>query len=50
MQHYDIGHFDLSLDVDESFFKKRGEIQEQTEKLSICALQDDGLQEFVEIR
>ncbi len=35
MQQCDIGYFDLTLDVEEAFNKKRGDIVEQTEKLSI---------------
>ncbi len=35
MQHCDIGYFDLTLDVEDAFHKKRGDIREQTEKLSI---------------
>ncbi|OAA57369.1 bar adaptor protein [Niveomyces insectorum RCEF 264] len=35
MQRCDIGYFDLTLDVEAAFEKKRGDIQAQTEKLSI---------------
>ena len=35
MQHCDIGYFDLTLDVEEAFVKKRGDIQHQTEDLAI---------------
>lgn len=42
MQHCDIGYFDLTLDVEEAFNKKRGDIQEQTEKLSIVKYKTSG--------
>lgn len=35
MQECDIGYFDLTLDVEEAFEKKRGDVQEQAEGLSI---------------
>ncbi|KAK1983249.1 BAR domain-containing protein [Colletotrichum cereale] len=42
MQHCDIGYFDLTLDVLEAFHKKRGDIQEQAEKLSIVKFKTSG--------
>jgi amphiphysin len=42
MQHCDIGYFDLTLDVEEAFHKKRGDIQEQAEKLSIVKFKTTG--------
>jgi amphiphysin len=42
MQHCDIGYFDLTLDVEEAFHKKRGDIQEQAEKLSIVRFKTTG--------
>ncbi|KZL84117.1 bar domain-containing protein [Colletotrichum incanum] len=42
MQHCDIGYFDLTLDVLEAFHKKRGDIQEQAEKLSIVKFKTTG--------
>lgn len=42
MQHCDIGYFDLTLDVEEAFHKKRGDIQEQAEKLSIVKFKTSG--------
>ncbi|KAJ2894773.1 hypothetical protein MKZ38_007233 [Zalerion maritima] len=42
MQHCDIGYFDLTLDVEDAFNKKRGEIQEQAEKLSITRFKTTG--------
>ncbi|KAI1497093.1 BAR-domain-containing protein [Biscogniauxia marginata] len=42
MQSCDIGYFDLTLDVEEAFFAKRGEIQEQAEKLSIVKFKTSG--------
>ncbi|PKS07644.1 hypothetical protein jhhlp_006250 [Lomentospora prolificans] len=42
MQECDIGYFDLTLDVEEAFHKKRGDIQEQAEKLSICKYKTTG--------
>ena len=42
MQHCDIGYFDLTLDVEEAFHAKRGDIQEQTEKLSIVKFKTSG--------
>ncbi|KAL8305911.1 hypothetical protein RB597_003426 [Gaeumannomyces tritici] len=42
MQHCDIGYFDLTLDIEEAFHKKRGDIQEQAEKLSIVRFKTTG--------
>ncbi|RYO94053.1 hypothetical protein DL762_000801 [Monosporascus cannonballus] len=42
MQQCDIGYFDLTLDVEEAFFQKRGDIQEQAEKLSIVRFKTSG--------
>jgi amphiphysin len=42
MQHCDIGYFDLTLDVEEAFHAKRGDIQEQAEKLSIVKFKTTG--------
>ncbi|KAK2755254.1 bar adaptor protein [Colletotrichum kahawae] len=42
MQHCDIGYFDLTLDVLEAFHKKRGDSQEQAEKLSIVKFKTTG--------
>ncbi|KAF6842293.1 bar adaptor protein [Colletotrichum musicola] len=42
MQDCDIGYFDLTLDVLEAFHKKRGDIQEQAEKLSIVKFKTTG--------
>ena len=42
MQNCDIGYFDLTLDIEEAFHKKRGDIQEQTEKLSIVKFKTTG--------
>ena len=42
MQHCDIGYFDLTLDVEEAFHRKRGDIQEQAEKLSIVKFKTTG--------
>lgn len=36
MQGINIGYFDLTLDVEAAFEKKRGDIKEQVEALSIC--------------
>ncbi|KAK3944951.1 BAR domain-containing protein [Diplogelasinospora grovesii] len=43
MQHCDIGYFDLTLDIEEAFNMKRGDIQEQAEKLSIVKFKTTGL-------
>ena len=42
MQHCDIGYFDLTLDIEEAFHKKRDDIQEQTERLSIVKFKSTG--------
>ncbi|KAK7423623.1 BAR adaptor protein Hob1 [Neonectria magnoliae] len=42
MQHCDIGYFDLTLDIEEAFNQKRGEIQEATEALSIVRFKTTG--------
>jgi len=43
MQGCDIGYFDLTLDIEEAFHKKRGDIQEQAEKLSIVKFKTSGM-------
>lgn len=42
MQHCDIGYFDLTRDIEEAFHEKRGDIQEQAEKLSIVKFKTTG--------
>lgn len=42
MQGCDIGYFDLTLDIEEAFLRKRGDIQEQAEKLSIVRFKTSG--------
>lgn len=42
MQHCDIGYFDLTRDIEEAFNEKRGDIQEQAEKLSIVKFKTTG--------
>jgi amphiphysin len=42
MQGINIGYFDLTLDVEAAFEKKRGDVQEQTEALSICKFKTQG--------
>jgi amphiphysin len=42
MQRVDIGYFDLTLDVEEAFHKKRGDIQERAEALSIVKFKTSG--------
>ncbi|KAK4241651.1 hypothetical protein C8A03DRAFT_41005 [Achaetomium macrosporum] len=42
MQRVDIGYFDLTLDVEEAFHKKRGDIQERAEALSIVRFKTSG--------
>lgn len=42
MQHCDIGYFDLTRDIEEAFNAKRGDIQEQAEKLSIVKFKSTG--------
>ncbi|KAI1495024.1 BAR-domain-containing protein [Biscogniauxia mediterranea] len=44
MQSCDIGYFDLTLDVEEAFFRKRGDVQEQAEKLTIVRFKTSGRQ------
>lgn len=43
MQQVDIGYFDLTLDVEEAFNKKRGDIQERAESLSIVKFKTSGM-------
>lgn len=42
MQNIDIGYFDLSLDVEGAFEKKRGNVQEEAEKLTIVHFKATG--------
>ncbi|GAB7347661.1 hypothetical protein MBLNU459_g4526t1 [Dothideomycetes sp. NU459] len=42
MQSIDIGYFDLTLDIEGAFEKKRGDIQEQAEKLTILHFKTKG--------
>ncbi|KAI1662679.1 BAR domain-containing protein [Daldinia decipiens] len=42
MQHCDIGYFDLTLDVEEAFLRKRADILEQTEQLTIVRFKTSG--------
>lgn len=42
MQHCDIGYFDLTRDIEEAFHAKRGDVQEQVEKLSIVKFKTTG--------
>lgn len=42
MQQCDIGYFDLTLDIEEAFEKKRGDIQDQVEKLTIVRFRTTG--------
>jgi len=42
MQNCDIGYFDLTLDIEDAFHEKRGDIQEQAEALSICRFKTTG--------
>ncbi|CAK7271653.1 BAR adaptor protein Hob1 [Sporothrix epigloea] len=42
MQQVDIGYFNLTLDVEEAFEAKRGDIQERAEKLSIVKFKTTG--------
>ncbi|KAF7563078.1 hypothetical protein G7046_g1065 [Stylonectria norvegica] len=42
MQHCDIGYFNLTLDIEEAFADKRGEIQDQAEALSIVRFKTTG--------
>lgn len=42
MQSCDIGYFDLTLDIEDAFHEKRGDIQEQAEALSIVRFKTTG--------
>ncbi|CAP72610.1 uncharacterized protein PODANS_2_420 [Podospora anserina S mat+] len=42
MQRVDIGYFDLTLDVEEAFLAKRGDVQERAEALSIVKFKTTG--------
>ncbi|KAM5352266.1 hypothetical protein ACJ41O_004989 [Fusarium nematophilum] len=42
MQDCDIGYFDLTLDIEDAFHEKRGDIQEQAEALAICRFKTTG--------
>ncbi|KAH9900175.1 BAR domain-containing protein [Xylariomycetidae sp. FL2044] len=42
MQHCDIGYFDLTQEVEEAVINKRGDIQEQAEKLTIVRFKTSG--------
>jgi len=42
MQNCDIGYFDLTLDIEEAFHAKRGDVQEQAEALSIVRFKTTG--------
>ncbi|KAK4104216.1 BAR-domain-containing protein [Parathielavia hyrcaniae] len=42
MQQVDIGYFDLTLDLEEAFHKKRGDVQERAEALSIVKFKTTG--------
>ena len=42
MQSIDIGYFDLSFDIEAAFSKKRGDIQERAEELSIVRFKTAG--------
>ncbi|KAI0437749.1 BAR domain-containing protein [Xylaria telfairii] len=44
MQQCDIGYFNLNLDIEEAFLEKRGDIQEQAEKLAIVRFKTSGRQ------
>ncbi|KAK4225042.1 BAR domain-containing protein [Podospora fimiseda] len=43
MQRCDIGYFDLTLDIEEAFEKKRGDVQAQAEALSIVKFKTTGM-------
>ncbi|KAK3499027.1 BAR domain-containing protein [Neurospora hispaniola] len=43
MQHCDIGYFDLTLDIEEAFYAKRGDVQERAEALSIVKFKTTGM-------
>jgi amphiphysin len=42
MQNCDIGYFDLTLDIEEAFHAKRGDVQERAEALSIVRFKTTG--------
>jgi amphiphysin len=42
MQGINIGYFDLTTDIEAAFNKKRGDVQDQTEALSICKFRTQG--------
>ena len=42
MQRLDIGYFDLTLDIEAAYEKKRGDIQEQVEKISLVKFKTTG--------
>ncbi|KKA29245.1 hypothetical protein TD95_002053 [Thielaviopsis punctulata] len=42
MQRVDIGYFDLTLDIEEAFIAKRGDVQERAEALSIVRFKTTG--------
>ncbi|ROV92785.1 hypothetical protein VMCG_09043 [Cytospora schulzeri] len=42
MQQCDIGYFDLTVDLEEGFINKRGDVQERAEKLSIVKFKTTG--------
>ncbi|OCK82582.1 putative BAR adaptor protein RVS167 [Lepidopterella palustris CBS 459.81] len=42
MQSIDIGYFDLTLDIEAAFAKKRGDVQEQAESISIVKFKTTG--------
>ena len=50
MQSIDIGYFDLTLDIEAAFQKKRGDIQAQTESLSICTYKTTGAKKTAQSR
>ncbi|KAK0635166.1 BAR domain-containing protein [Bombardia bombarda] len=43
MQNCDIGYFDLTLELEEAFQAKRGDVQERAEKLSIVKFKTSGM-------
>jgi amphiphysin len=42
MQRLDIGYFDLTLDIEAAYLKKRGDTQEEAEKISIVKFKTTG--------
>jgi len=42
MQRLDIGYFDLTLDIEAAYLKKRGDVQEEAEKISIVKFKTTG--------